>query len=169
MRGFYLEYLFITIRNEFFYENEFQHFWIFYLEYLLISLTRFLNHVTPYGKPQSYDTHPVENLINLTLLSIFCENTFVKEQLIELRHARPYEHEAKSFRPDDSEFLLSQRWEKNTYSWRVTKGNMNDWFSSRSKAKNEFLNSFDKKSKSWVNCFNENTVGLPAHFGARLR
>ena len=39
MRKFFLEYLLITIKNTFFYENELRHFRIFYLEYLLITTT----------------------------------------------------------------------------------------------------------------------------------
>ena len=75
MRKFFLEYLLITIKNTFFYENELRHFRIFYLEYLLITTTflhilprvsahlgnKILNSRNSELRLQAYSSNPVEN------------------------------------------------------------------------------------------------------------
>ena len=75
MWKFYLEYLMITIKNNFFYENEMRHFCKFYLEYLLITVTflhilprisahlghKILNSRNSELRLQAYSSNPVEN------------------------------------------------------------------------------------------------------------
>jgi len=81
LETFYLEYLLITIRNDFFYENEFQHFCKFYLEYLLITSSflhilprisahlgnKILNSRNSELRLRAYSSNPVEN-------TAFCES-----------------------------------------------------------------------------------------------
>ena len=75
MREFSLEYLLITIRDIFFYENEMRHFCIFSLEYLLIRATflhifprisahlrnKILNSRNSELRLRAYSSNPVEN------------------------------------------------------------------------------------------------------------